>query len=392
MTSQHPDFMAERLRSLTQTGPDTDMGRLLRKFWQPVAVSSSIKAGAARPLRVMGESLTLYRGEGGKAHLVAGRCAHRLTLLHTGWVQGDDIRCIYHGWKYNGTGQCTEAPAEGAATAAKVRIAGYPTHEYCGLIFAWLGEGAAPAFELPRKPAFEQPGLIVLAREQVWPCNFFQMVENSLDAVHVSFVHLAGKVGPFGEAVTAAIPKLEYSETEAGIRQVATREANNVRVSDWAFPNNNHIVTPGRSKEAAWVHRGVWSVPVDDTETYKFGIYAIPSVGPEEDRATIAHFEKYGDYNPADHHDELFLEKKWPEDPSLQLTPAQDYVAMMGQGTIVDRTREHLGKSDLGIALLRKIFWREMEALRNGQPTKLWRPLAHAQDMPVQGRRETAPA
>jgi 5,5'-dehydrodivanillate O-demethylase len=121
MASQHPDFMAERLRSLTQTGPDTDMGRLLRKFWQPVAVSSSIKAGAARPLRVLGEDLTLYRGEGGKAHLVAGRCAHRLTLLHTGWVQGDDIRCIYHGWKYDGSGQCTEAPAEGAATAAKDR-------------------------------------------------------------------------------------------------------------------------------------------------------------------------------------------------------------------------------------------------------------------------------
>ena len=392
MASQHPDFMAERLRSLTQTGPDTDMGRLLRKFWQPVAVSSSIKAGAARPLRVLAEDLTLYRGESGKAHLVAGRCAHRLTLLHTGWVQGDEIRCIYHGWKYAPTGQCTEAPAEGAATAAKVRIAGYPTHEYCGLIFAYLGEGAAPPFDLPRRPAFEQQGLIVLARVQVWPCNWFQMVENSLDAVHVSFVHLAGKVGPFGEAVTAAIPKLEYAETEAGIRQVATRGANNVRISDWAFPNNNHIVTPGRSKDSAWVHRGVWSVPVDDTATYKLGVYAIPSVAPEEDRATIAHFEKYGDYNPADHHDELLLEKKWPEDPSLQLTPAQDYVAMMGQGTIVDRTREHLGKSDLGIALLRKVFWREMEALRNGHPTKQWRRLEHAQDMPVQGRREAAPA
>jgi 5,5'-dehydrodivanillate O-demethylase oxygenase subunit len=392
MAGQHPDFMAERLRALTQSGPDTEMGRLLRKFWQPVALSASIKAASARPLRVLGEDLTLYRGESGRACLVAGRCAHRLTLLHTGWVQGEDIRCIYHGWKYDGTGQCNEAPAEGAATAAKVRIAGYPTHEYCGLIFAYLGEGAAPEFDLPRKPAFEAPNLIVLPRVQVWPCNWFQMVENSLDAVHVSFVHLAGKVGPFGEAVTAALPKLEYAETEAGIRQVATRGAGNVRISDWSFPNSNHIVTPGRTKDAAWVHRGVWSVPVDDTHTYKFGIYAIRSVSSEEDRATIEHFEKYGDYNPADHHDALFIEKKWPEDPSLQLTPAQDYVAMMGQGTIVDRTREHLGKSDLGIALLRKIFWREMEALRNGHPTKQWRRLEHAQEMPLQGRHEAAPA
>jgi 5,5'-dehydrodivanillate O-demethylase len=382
--------MAERLRLLTETSPDSDMGKLLRTFWQPVATSHSVKAGTARALRVMGEDLTLYRGESGRPYLVAGRCAHRLTLLHTGWVQGEDIRCMYHGWKYDGTGQCDEAPAEGPGAAARVKIAGYPVHEYCGLIFAYLGEGAAPEFDLPRKDAFEKPGLIVLARIQVWPCNWFQMIENSLDAVHVSFVHLAGKVGPFGEAVTAAIPKLEYSETDAGIRQVATRSASNIRVSDWAFPNNNHIVTPGRTKGAAWVHRGVWNVPVDDTHTYKVGVYAIPSAGPEEDRATIAHFEKYGDYNPADHHDELFVEKIWPEDPSLQLTPAQDYVAMMGQGVVVDRSRERLGKSDIGIALLRKIFWREMDAMRNGHPTKRWRRLDHAEDMPVQGAREKA--
>jgi 5,5'-dehydrodivanillate O-demethylase oxygenase subunit len=392
MAVQQSSAMAERLRSLTQTGPDTDMGRLLRKFWQPVAVSHSVKPGTARPLRVMGEDLTLYRGESGRAYLVAGRCAHRLTVLHTGWVQGEEIRCIYHGWKYAGSGQCTEAPAEGPGTAAHIKIAAYPLQEYCGLIFAYMGGDATPEFDLPRKEAFEQPNLLVYARIQVWPCNWFQMIENSLDAVHVSFVHLAGKVGPFGEAVTAAIPKLEYAETDAGIRQIARRSESNVRVSDWSFPNNNHIVTPGRTKDAAWVHRGVWSVPMDDTHTYKVGVYAIPSAGADADRATIEHFEKYGDYNPADHHDELFVDKTWPEDPSLQLTPAQDYVAMMGQGAIVDRTQETLGQSDAGILLLRRIFWREMEAMRNGKPTKAWRRQAHAEDMPMQSRQATATA
>jgi 5,5'-dehydrodivanillate O-demethylase oxygenase subunit len=384
METDQRSARVERLIALTQTGPDTAMGRLLRSFWQPVATSASIAMGAARPLRVMGEDLTLYRGQSGRPYLVAGRCAHRLTVLHTGWVQGDDIRCIYHGWKYDGGGQCTEAPAEGAGAAAKIRIAAYPLHEYCGLIFAHMGEGAAPEFELPRKAAFEKPDRIVLARIQTWPCNWCQMVENSLDAVHVSFVHLAGKVGPFGEAVTAAIPKLEYSETDAGIRQVATRSAANVRVSDWSFPNNNHIVTPGRNKDSSWVHRGVWNVPVDDTHTYKIGVYAIERSTPEQDRATLEHFETYGDYNPADHHDELFFDKRWPEDPSLQLTPAQDYVAMMGQGAIVDRRSERLGQSDAGIMLLRRIFWREMDAIRDGRPTKRWRRLEHAEDLPVQ--------
>ena len=342
-------------------------------------------AGKARAIRVMGEDLTLYRGETGEPHLVASRCPHRLTLLHTGWVQGDTVRCIYHGWTFNGEGQCTEAPAEGPETAAKIKIKAYPVREYCGLIFTWMGEGEGPPFDLPRKSEFEQPNLLVIAREQIWPVNFFQQVENSLDAVHVSFVHLAGRVGPFGEAVTASVPKLAYAETDAGIRQTATRGASNVRVSDWSFPNNNHIVTPGRLKDSPWVHRGVWYVPVDDTHTFKIGVYAIPSEGPEKDAETLAHFAKYGDYNPTDDHHKLFDLGEYPEDPSLQLTPAQDYVAIAGQGAIADREHERLGKSDAGIVLLRRIYWREMEAIASARPIKQWRKLEKEAPMPRQG-------
>ena len=382
------DAPVGRMRQLTQCGPGTSMGDLLRRFWHPIAQVETVAAGEAKPIRVLGETLTLYRSESGQAYLVGGHCPHRRTLLHTGWVQGEKLRCIYHGWRFDGQGRCDEAPAEGPAAAARIRIPGYPLREYCGLIFAYMGPGEAPEFDLPRKLAFEQPGLIVLARKQVWPCNWFQMVENSLDAVHVSFVHLAGKVGPFGEAVTANIPSLEYQETAAGIRQIASRSKTNVRVSDWSFPNNNHIVTPGRTKDAAWVHRGVWNVPVDDTHTMKIGVYAIPSEGPERDRETLEHFRRYGDYNPADHHDALFQRGEWPEDPSLQLTPAQDYVAIMGQGEIAERDLERLGKSDAGIVLLRRIFWREMDLLRNGAATKEWRRLAEAVDLPVPGAAE----
>src|SRR3954463_5593542 len=151
MPGQPATAMAERLRLLSQTGPNTDMGRLLRRFWQPVATSQSVNPGAARPLRVMGEDLTLYRSDSGRAYIVAGRCAHRLTQLHTGWVQGEEIRCMYHGWKYGGTGQCTEAPAEGADSAARIKIAGSPVHEFWGLIFPFFGGGIAPTFDLPPK-------------------------------------------------------------------------------------------------------------------------------------------------------------------------------------------------------------------------------------------------
>src|SRR5258705_12260181 len=104
------------------------------------------------------------------------------------------------------------------------------------MIFAYMGQGEAPDFDLQRKEEFESLDHIVIAREQIWPCNWFQQVENSLDAVHVSFVHHAGMVGPFGEAISQSIPKLEYSETESGIRQIATRSPTNVRISDWTFP------------------------------------------------------------------------------------------------------------------------------------------------------------
>lgn len=380
----------DRFERLTQSAPDTEMGRLLRKFWHPVAPSDTVKPGSARAIRIMGEDLTLYRGESGAPYLVASRCAHRGTQLYTGWVQGEEIRCVYHGWKYDGRGQCTEAPAEGAATATRIRIAAHPLREYSGLVFAYMGEGAAPEFDLPRKDAYEAPNLLIFSRAQIWPCNWFQQVENSMDAVHVSFVHHVGFAGPFGQIVTQAIPSLDYVETEAGIRQIATRGAGNVRISDWTFPNCNHIITPPRNPGEPWIHRGIWNVPVDDTHVMKFSTYVYQSKGPEKDRETREYWDRYASYDPAEHHEALMARKEFPEEPILQLTQAQDYYATVAQGAIADRAHERLGKSDAGIVLLRRIFWRELDALRDGRPAKAWRKLQHAIDLPTQSPRAGA--
>ncbi|MDB5794157.1 MAG: iron-sulfur containing oxygenase [Noviherbaspirillum sp.] len=374
---------AERLRQLSQTSPDTPMGKLLRRFWQPVALSGDVANGQAKPLKALGEELTLYRGDSGRAYLVGGRCAHRLTLLHTGWVQGEEIRCAYHGWKYDGGGQCVQRPAEKDKGLPDVKIAGYPVHEYCGLVFAYMGDGPAPEFDLPRKEVFERKEGVVFPRIQVWDCNWFQQVENSLDAVHVSFVHQLGNVGPFGAAVTQAIPELTYSETDAGIEQVATRSKDNVRKSDWTFPNNNHIVIPSFNKDDPWTDVGVWMVPIDDEYTMRVGLYASPLTGAAA-KEFMERCEKSLPYNPADHYDDLFLRKIYPDDPVMELTGAQDYVALKGQGTIADRANEQLGWSDTGIMTLRKLFFREMEAISNGQPTKQWRRLRKATEMPKQ--------
>jgi 5,5'-dehydrodivanillate O-demethylase len=369
------------------------MGRLLRKFWQPVALAGDVVPGAAIPLLIMGEELTLYRGESGALHLVGGRCAHRRTLLHTGWVVGEEIRCIYHGWQFDGKGACVNRPAEANTGMPRTRIPAYPVREYMGLVFVWMGEGDAPEFDLPRKLLLEREGTLVANGRERWDNNWFQQVENSLDAVHVSFVHMALTVGPFGKAVTGAIPELSYEETPAGIRQTARRSESNVRVSDWTFPNNNHVTVPGLTPDDPWIDVFVWMIPNDEQNTTRFMIYGQQPGASEEARTRFRdYFAKYGKYDPAEHHDELFASREWknPEDTFVGLTAAQDYLSIRGQARITAREDEILGRSDLGIVTLRKLFFRELELQEAGQPTKAWRSLHDAAPLPQQPGQEAA--
>ncbi|WP_255592404.1 Rieske 2Fe-2S domain-containing protein [Bordetella sp. BOR01] len=378
---------AEQLKLLTQTARDSEMGRLLRMFWHPVALSRDVAPGDAIPVRAFCAELTLYRGDTGTVHLVGGRCRHRQTVLHTGWVQGDTIRCMYHGWQYDGDGQCVQRPAEKEARVPPAcKIPGYPVREYCGLVFAYLGDGPAPEFDLPRKDVYEVPGALIVATRETWNLNWFQQIENSLDAVHVSFVHQALRVGPFGDAVTTMMPDLSYEENEAGIEQTATRAHDNIRKSDWTFPNNNHVVVPGLEKGDPWIDFGIWMVPQDDEHSTRFTLYVMAPGSDAANERFNDYFRKFGTYNADDHHDELFHQRKGPpeEDFLAGLISAQDYVAQKGQGTIADRSLELLGKSDLGVVTLRRIFWRELDALRNGQPTKQWRKRAVPLSLPTQ--------
>ena len=377
---ERTQMRADQLHLLSQTGPESLMGQLLRRFWQPVARSETVPRGQARPLRVMSEDLTLFRGDSGTLYLVGGRCAHRCTVLHTGWVEGEQIRCMYHGWRYDGHGVCTDIPAEKRPRADPVHIVAYPVREYHGLVFAYLGPAPAPEFDLPRKHAVERPGQYVFNREQVWDCNWFQQVENSLDAVHVSFVHVWGRMSRFGEELSTAIPELSYTETDSGIRQVATRSRYNVRVSDWTFPNNNHVVQPGPRKGDPWIHIHVWAVPIDDHSTLRFNINCFPSVGPEEDARIAEDAEK--DFNPMDHFDTVFGEHRIPDVGASQVLMTQDYAAVRGQGRVADRAHEHLSASDAGIVFLRRIVFRELELIRQGLPNKQWTRLAHEAELP----------
>src|SRR5213083_1868909 len=115
---------------ITSTRPGTPGGRFMRQFWLAVHRTEDLAKGHAKPIRIMSEDYTLYRGESGRAQVFDYRCPHRGAPLHLGWVEGDALRCLYHGWKFDCGGQCLEMPAEDANFARKVAAGSYPTQEY----------------------------------------------------------------------------------------------------------------------------------------------------------------------------------------------------------------------------------------------------------------------
>jgi 5,5'-dehydrodivanillate O-demethylase oxygenase subunit len=330
------------------TGPGTLAGRYLRRFWQPVAIGRDLPARVARPLRVLGADFTLYRGEDGAPHVVAARCAHRGMQLSTGWVEGDCLRCFYHGWKYDAAGQCVEQPAEDAAFAAKVRIAAYPTEEYLGLVFAYLGEGDAPP--LPRFAELEADGVLEWST-YVRLCNYSNNMENNLDQVHIAFAHRRSVFTEVG--LTDDLPTLEVAETDYGIEQRTSRPGKGVRQTHILMPNMVYFAGTPRTPESGWRRTLTARQDAD--------LAALP---PADE---IAEAVLRGDLRVQD----------LPERPDLVII--QDYVAQVGQGAIPDRARERLGRSDVALILYRQIWARELRALAAGQPLKRWtRPAALA--------------
>lgn len=361
-------------RELVHTGPGTLAGRFLRMFWQPVGCSYELASGQALPIRIMNEDLTLYRGQGGAAHLVAGRCAHRGTQLSAGWVEGDCIRCFYHGWKYDGTGQCVEQPAEDQTFAPKVRVAGYPVREYIGLIFAYLGDGEPPP--LPRYPKFESAdiSLDVAALKRI--CNYFNNVDNSLDAVHVRWVHSRHRDAA-ADKIVRGDPVISVEESDWGVRRYVKYPDGKDLTFFFGMPNINYINGQVVDAEIKRADLMVFKVPVDDENHVHFEVRAIGLTGDrgrawiEERRALRAQAEEdRPEIVRAILAGKLTLDDVDPN--RIDFVMVEDEVAQTGQGAIAARDSEHLGRSDRGVFLLRKIWERELSNLAAGRPLKQW--------------------
>lgn len=360
------DSSAELDRSVEQvdfvrTGPGTLAGRYLRRYWQPIYLSEKLAKGKIVPIRILGEELALYRGESGKAHVVANECRHRLTRLSTGWVEGNTIRCRYHGWRYDESGQCVEQPAEPKPFCASVqKLASYPTHEAHGFIFAYLGEGEAPTFRpLPGLENGAREGWTVCPSVEMIPCNYFQSAENIMDDVHVNFSHRGHLVNTTSRPYVPT--KVTARETPFGLTHFLERGERTDRLH-FIMPNQCFVAHPLRSardNKPFWFKALFWYVPIDDESHLHFLIMVYHTKRRERPGGTPVHEEI-----------EAILSgrKSWEDVANHpNIIRIQDGVAICGQGKIEDRSRERLGTSDAAVIMLRRLWRRELGLLAAGR-------------------------
>jgi 5,5'-dehydrodivanillate O-demethylase len=342
---------------------DAIAGRFMKTFWHPVALSKNYTPGKARRVKVFNEFFTLYRGEDGEMRLTQDRCPHRGTSLAYGWVEGNSIRCRYHGWKFDGTGQGEDFPAETATYASKICLKTYPTREYLGLVFAFFGDGEPRDMWTFPELEDESRGEL-LAQEVVLPYNYFQRIENDHDEVHTHYTHtFMPKFGLFD------VPRMSAKETEYGMKSIASYQ-NGQRFEAHCFMPNillRQVPIPQDATQMS-IHLA-WRVPIDDVSSLSFMVNRVTAFD-EEARGRLGTARDYDVLTKKILDCEISLEDV---DTGHALLPIiQDTVSIGGQGLIADRDHENLGQSDVGVAMLRRVWAREMQALEEGRPLRSW--------------------
>jgi 5,5'-dehydrodivanillate O-demethylase len=371
-------------REFHKTGPDTLGGKYLRQFWHPIARSEDLAPGRTKPIRVLSEDFTLYRGEDGTPHITVHRCPHRGTQLSVGVVEGSSIRCHYHGWKFGSDGVCTARPAEPNGGGG-VKIRTYPCGEFLGLIYGYFGDGEAPAF--PPYPGFVKEGVSETLRAE-FPCNWFQSWENDFDLFHANWTHRTGEIhgpsaGPGRHAFFAGILNSEeYEETDYGVvRRIQVMGG--VNSSVMFMPGTVRLLIPTFNEQARrtglqFRETYICHTPIDDERHLAFLTQQVPVTGEEaeiykREREKVEQL-KASLPTPVEQAQKIMAGRATIADFAdfPMLVEIEDLIAQVGQGVVADREAEILGRSDVGVMFLRRVLARELQAVSEGRPTKAW--------------------
>ena len=359
----------EENERLTRVGPGTPMGTLLRRYWYPVATTTELDDNPVKAVRLLGESLALFRDRKGRLGLINERCPHRRVSLAYGIPEEEGLRCCYHGWMFDRTGRCLEMPAEplGSTFKDRVRTTAYPVTELGGLVFAYLGPEPAPL--VPRWDLLVMDGVWRDIGLSVIPCNWMQCMENSLDPVHTQWLHgryynyvMSRKTGKneSGERMVSRVIthhlKIGFDVFEHGIIKRRVREGGSEADSAWRI---GHPILFPNILRVGWTFQ--FRVPMDDTHTghVMYQVYP-PPPGAKTTQERIPVYEIPVKDEQGRHVTDFVL--------------GQDMMAWSTQGPIADRDLERLGETDQGVILFRRLLREQLAIIEaGGEPMNVFR-------------------
>src|ERR1700742_2726846 len=375
----------EQNELLTQTGPGTPMGQLFRCYWLPVLMAEELPENDCPPVRVkvLSERLVAFRDSNGQYGLVDEFCAHRGVSLWFGRNEEGGLRCPYHGWKYDTTGQCVDVPSEPVESGfcKRIKLTSYPLMKIGAVLWTYMG----PADKQPPLPEWE---FVMVKSEQTFvskrwqESNWLQAMEGGIDSSHVSFLHRGSlNTDPLFKGSKAnqynlndMRPVFEVVEQPGGLYIGARRNAEDGkyywRITPWVMPS--FTMVPPRGDHP--IHGHFW-VPIDDENcwAWSFDYQPVRALTPAERQAMLdgkgIHVRYVpGTYRPLANKDNDYLidragQKAGKTFSGVEGIAMQDASLQESMGPIVDRTKENLVSTDNGIIMARHRLLRTVKAL-----------------------------
>jgi len=354
----------EQNQRFTQVGPGTPMGNLYRRYWMPFATAAQLHEHPTRAISLLGEHLIAYRDRSGNYGLIQEYCPHRNVNLLWGIPEAEGLRCPYHGWLFDNAGNCLEQPAEAPDSTFKdrVQIQSYPVEELGGMLWAWMGPEPRPM--VPHWEALVKEGV----RDIGWavlPCNWLQIMENSLDPVHVEWLHryfsnyVLERLGQehddpsFWRAHALVKPheKIGFDVFQHGIVKRRVLKGDDENHANWRI---GHVICFPNMLRQDQIR-----VPMDDTHTL-YWWYNVHRKRPEDADQRPEEIPIYKVPLPGVDREGLPI---WD---IVDNNSGQDNFAWASQGPVTPRWTEHLGESDKGIILYRRLLSRQMRIVEDG--------------------------
>jgi phenylpropionate dioxygenase-like ring-hydroxylating dioxygenase large terminal subunit len=369
------------LADISQVGQGMPAGEWFRRYWIVVGTTRDLD-DIPQAVKVLGEELVLFRDERGKFGLLGLHCPHRGTSLEYGDIECGGIRCPYHGWLFDVTGQCLEMPAEpkGSKFPQKVKHLSYPVQEQGGLIFAYMGPDRENPPPLPKYKALADPaGQRSLEGARLYDYNWFNFIENGADPVHFSILHRADP----GDDTWRSwffnfheIPSFDAVETPYGMKVISRKlgprpDAEYVDEKSFALPSIlqigdtefTHFKKPREAlAEGSHNEHFMFVTPNDDEHFTLYTVNHYTGSDPEffQKLAPSRRIAAPGEKKPYDHR---------PYSPYRGNVRTEDIMCQATQGVLGKRL-EQLATSYKGIILIRKIILRAIEAVRAGRRPK----------------------